>query len=270
MTSTSDLHTQWSDLEENGTYVNDLVGTAETVADDAHEPRDTLALACAGATVAEGLGEALDNKWALYTPQDAAVVASAIHAQLVASIGNLRALAAAVEQVAARGDVTMPEPSGIVSPEDENLADAVDRLTTAADEIEANVGPYLLPAVRTLEKTPPEFQAQRNVHENLVAVAKLLGDMATLKTGHADDDYDREDTDKWCGCFIEITRGSELFLFDRSDMGWSLLRDSDGRVQPDGSKVWAGRNELDVHEGLAHPGHLAEILREATEVESNL
>ncbi|MFF7183450.1 hypothetical protein [Streptomyces sp. NPDC008121] len=77
-----DLHLRWSDSQDASGYANDLTHAAEQVADDANEPSDTLALAATAAVTSAALGKTLGHEWAPYTPQDAAVVASAITATL--------------------------------------------------------------------------------------------------------------------------------------------------------------------------------------------
>lgn len=267
MTESPDLHLQWSD-QDASSYVNDLAGSAEQVAADANEPADTLALAVTAAIASEGLGDALDHEWAIYTSQDAAVAASAIHATLQASIENLRRLERAVRHVGARGDATIPAPSGMVAPEDENLADALDRLTGTADELETHLD-LLPPAIRTLQDAPAGYQPPQDVHDTLMAVAALLGDQSQLITKLEDCHAGEEDKDDPCGCVIEISGGGERYFFDYSDSGWMLLRHSAAATSKDGGQVWTNAPRLDVKGGLAHPHQLAQEIRLAMEVRSD-
>jgi hypothetical protein len=250
LADTPQLHLEWSDHEENDTYVNDLVGSAEQVAGDCGEPRDTLALACASAITAEGLTQALNAEWSLYTPQDAAVVASAIYAQVVSSIASLRSLDAAVHRVEQRGDVQA----------DDAVRDALQRLTAAADALSAALPP-LRPAVEALDRTPTRYVPPKNVHETLEAVAKLMGPDANLINNC--DGQGPASRYGGCGCVLRISQHGELYHFDFGDMGWSLLYDSDAKVRPDGTKAWVNPEQFDVREGEAHPAHLVAAIREA-------
>ncbi|MEU9014277.1 hypothetical protein AB0D12_31810 [Streptomyces sp. NPDC048479] len=254
-----DLHLQWSDLEDSSSYVNDLAGATEQVGDDATEPKDTLALAVTAAIASESLGKALDHDWALYTPQDAAVVASAIHATIHASIGNLRALEQAVRQVAERGDVTIPDLSGWVAPEQENLADALDRLTGTAHQLEEDLG-MLAPAVHSLNKSPARYRPPANVHEATMAVAAIFGASAEIKQA---DNHRPDDLVNGCGCSLTITQGGDKAYFYYSDSGWHLMRHSAATVSEDGSMVWTNNPFFDVQEPLAHPEQSAQGIRSA-------
>ncbi|MFD3337399.1 hypothetical protein ACFWV1_32930 [Streptomyces sp. NPDC058700] len=200
--------------------MNDLAGSAEQVAADTNEPADTLALAVTAAIASEGLGKALGHEWAIYTPQDAAVVASAITATLQDSVENLRFLNQAVRHTAARGEISIPAPSA--SGED-TLADALNRLTGAADEIQAHLK-LLRPAIRTLDASPCTYQAPQDVHATVMAAAALLGDQAKTITNLEDCRADQGDADDPCGCVLEISAPGERYFFDYSDSGWSLLR----------------------------------------------
>lgn len=254
MTDTPDLHLQWSDADDSS-YVNDLAGSAEQVGDDPHEPCDTLALACTAAIVSDGVGNALEHQWGLYTPQHAAVTASALHATLKSSAENLRALRTVVEQMAVRGDVDMPEPSGLISTEDENLADALNRLTRTADDLEAQL-PTLLPAIHTLNQTRGNWEPAPDVHTNLVAVASLLGEKAKLVTPV--DGHHSDATEYGCGCVIHVFYRDELYYLDYADLGWSVVRDSAGTLHEDGSRSWSNTPSLGVQERLAHPAQIAD------------
>ncbi|MGW2542978.1 hypothetical protein ACWC5I_19420 [Kitasatospora sp. NPDC001574] len=53
--------------------------------DGPKDPEDVIALSVVGAHSAEHLAAALEGEWALYTPQQAAVVASVVFAQIDAA-----------------------------------------------------------------------------------------------------------------------------------------------------------------------------------------
>ncbi|MEV7373388.1 hypothetical protein AB0O51_21270 [Streptomyces sp. NPDC090301] len=263
MTEAPDLHLRWSDLEDSSGYVNDLVGSAEQAADDANEPADTLALAVTAAIASEGLGKALAHEWALYTPQDAAVVASAISATLHDSAANLHLLEQAVRHIAARGEVSLPGPSE--SGED-NLADALDHLTAVADQVQAHLK-LLTPAIRTLDASPCSYQAPQDVHDTVMAVAALFGDQAKIITSLEDCHAGQGDADDPCGCVLEISAPGERYFFDYSDSGWSLLRHGAAVTDAEGDMSWTGSSGLDVKEAIAHPHQLVEEIRRTMDLD---
>ncbi|MGW6570058.1 hypothetical protein [Streptomyces sp. NPDC054975] len=264
MTEAPDLHLRWSDSEDTSGYVNDLASAAEQVADDAHEPTDTMALAVTAAIASAGLGKSLGHEWAIYTPQDAAVVASAINATLQDSAANLRLLEQAVRSIAARGEVSIPTPTE--SGED-NLADALDHLTRAANEIQAGLD-LLPPAIHALNAAPCSYRSPEDVHATVVAVAALLGDQAEIITKLEDCRADQGDQDDPCGCVLEISAPGERYFFDYSDSGWSLLRHSAAVTNADGNMVWNGTNTLDVKEATVHPHQLVEEIKRTMDVDA--
>ncbi|MFF8868034.1 hypothetical protein ACF08B_39035 [Streptomyces sp. NPDC015139] len=217
MPNTSSVHSGWS--AQNASYMGDVAGEIGQVGNDATEPVDTLALACAMAEAGEGLEKALGHVWALYTPQEAAVVASALHASMAAAVTNLRALSAAVKEVAARGDFAQPGPTGaFISVDDETPGDALDRLETVADEVEGHLG-VLLPAISVLDAAPGLYRPASDVHGTMVAVAKALGPCARLHT--PDIGHNQGASEDPCGCHIRIHVDGELYYFDLADMGWT-------------------------------------------------
>lgn len=250
--ATVSLHERWA--EDNGDYVNDLIGSAEQAADDAQEPEDTLALACAAAIGGESLGKALDHPWALYTPQDAAVVASALQAQAGSLVSNLRQLAEAVEYIAARGEVDIPEASGLVPSEAENLTNALDRLRGIADGVEEPLEGIAV-AAASLNRAPAGFQRAQSYHDNLRAVTALLGDGVTVLACPPEDAGLAV-----CRCSATIVRNGETYYLNYQDSTWSLLADSQGTPLPGGGKGWVngGSFHIDAKEALAHPRQLAD------------
>jgi hypothetical protein len=250
LADTPQLHLEWSDHEDNGTYVNDLVGSAEQVAGDCGEPRDTLALACASAITAEGLTQALNAEWSLYTPQDAAVVASALYSQVASSIANLRSLDAAVRRVEQRADVQV----------DHTVSDALQRLTMTADSLHAALAP-LRPVVETLDRTPTSYVPAENVHETLEEVATLLGPGADLINNCGG----QGPSSRYggCGCVLHISQRGDVYYFDYGEAGWSLLCDGDAQRRPDGTMAWVNPEQLEVKEPEAHPAHLVAAIRRA-------
>ncbi|MFH8581732.1 hypothetical protein [Streptomyces zaomyceticus] len=242
--------------------MNDLASAAEQAADDANEPADTLALAVTAAIASEGLGKGLGHEWAIYTPQDAAVVASAINATLQDSVTNLRLLEQAVRHIAARGEVSIPAPSE--SGED-NLADALDCLTSTADEIQAHL--KLLPtAIRTLDVASCTYQSPQDTYDTVMAVAALFGGQAKTITNLEDCRADQGDADDPCGCVLEISAPGERYFFDYSDSGWSLLRHGAAVTDAEGNMSWTGTSCLDVKDAIVHPHQLVEQIRRIMDV----
>jgi hypothetical protein len=253
------LHLKWADTDDQGfSYVNDLVGSAEQAGDDAHEPVDTLALACTAAFASTALGKALDHEWALYTPQDAAVVASAIQAQVATTADNLRKLIRAVEHIAERGEVELPEVSGLDGPEEETLSDALDQISEVAGQL-GEVVTAMHPLVPSLHRAASKFRPSPNLHSNLRAVVALLGEGAEMNEHQHDEDHEES------GCTAVITRGSETYYFGYMDSEWTLLRDGDAEHHSDGSKFWinGGSVTIEAGEELAHPHQLAQEVRQA-------
>lgn len=256
----NDIYLEWSDGQEDGRYVNDLVGAAEDVVSRAHEPRDVLGLACAAAITSTALSNAIDHQWALYTPQDAAVVASALRAQMSATAETLRNLVRAVEYLRERNEVELPDLSGLVTSEEENISDALDRIGAVADELVPQVED-LATATAALHRAPAVFQPARNVHENLRATVDLLALDAQIVGDEPGEDHGGEQ----CPCTAVITHGGEIYYLSYYDMEWSLLSNSDAVNHPDGTMSWINGGSIDIHvnQPLVHPRQLAEEVTSA-------
>jgi hypothetical protein len=255
----NDLYLQWSDRQEDGGYVNDLVSAVAQVGEDAYEPRDVLALSCAAAIASTALSDAIDHKWALYTPQDAAVVASALCAQMSATVETLQKLARAVEQIIERGDMDLPESSGATDREVGDLAGALDQIGGIADRLGPHVDDLAEVAAR-IHEVPAGFRSSRNVHENLRAVVDLLAVDVEIVGDEPSDDHDGDE----CPCTAVITHGGETYYLNFHDSEWALLRKSDAVTSSDGRTSWinGGSIKIDAREPLVHPQQLAEeVLR---------
>ncbi|MCM1943270.1 hypothetical protein NC239_34225 [Streptomyces sp. G3] len=96
------------------------------------DPGQTIALAVAGAEAAEGLAAALEGPWALYTPQQVAVTASALFTQITAAGTALEKLDRLLDVMAERGDITEPDHDGVG--EAERLCTAQSTLGAAGQE----------------------------------------------------------------------------------------------------------------------------------------
>lgn len=236
------LYLEWAD--DNG-YTHDLVDTIEEVGNDAREPIDTMALACSGTLAATALGRALGHEWALYTPQDAAVVASAIQNHLAETVANLRKLTIAVQHVGNRGEADLHALSG-----------TLDQLARVADSIALDAA-GLAPAIADLSAAETSHSLATTVHENLLKVAALVGGTAPDTCTQGPDDS--------CYCLATITRGSETYFLGYGELDWTLHVDSQGTRQPDGSTAWTHHkdNDLGPTRELAHPQQLAEAVEQA-------
>lgn len=245
-----DLSGRFGHLSDVDSDIYDLEGIGE--------PRHTLGAAGSMAAAAEGLTKALEEDWALYTPQEAAAVAAALNATLRALGENLHALRRAVDRISERGEL------GVVIDDDEAAADAVDRLSSTVDELHAPIE-MLEPAISGLAATPGTFRLPRTVHENMVKLADLLegaGELVINEDGHKPDA-----TGEGCGCNIHIHHEGEMYYFDYSGMDWVLIREAGGTSLPDGGKVYSDRDmiSLDLLDPLSHPRQITDVLRAALE-----
>jgi hypothetical protein len=79
-----DDSTPWDALyEQAADQSSDLVSEVRSAVEHGtHDPADSVEMACAAAETTWASGQALSNPWSLYTPQDAATVASALFVQL--------------------------------------------------------------------------------------------------------------------------------------------------------------------------------------------
>ncbi|MFJ8187901.1 hypothetical protein [Streptomyces sp. NPDC096105] len=96
------------------------------------DPGQTIALAVAGPEAAEGLAAALEDPWALYTPQQVAVTASALFTQITAAGTALEKPDRLLDVMAERGDITEPDYDGVG--EAERLCTAQSTLGAAGQE----------------------------------------------------------------------------------------------------------------------------------------
>ncbi|MFD7666081.1 hypothetical protein [Streptomyces sp. NPDC059788] len=243
----TDWRDYWREASEDD-YVGELTTEIVGVGEDSREPVGTLALACAGAEAAENLSRALSHEWAVYTPEQAATVASAVYAQIEASAANLRALADVLGPVAARGDLEAPEP-------------AVALLRKAADELGAHVQRTAGPVTDALSALPSDLSLPDSVHETVAAVAVLTG--GELVVPHEPDDFDPEDDTFGCGCSVHLKHAGEAYDFHRGDAEWSLTKESDGVARPNGSMAWTDWVSFAASEPCAHPKQLAAEIKEA-------
>ncbi|WP_331759782.1 hypothetical protein OG422_30790 (plasmid) [Streptomyces sp. NBC_01525] len=253
-----------ADSEGGRRLVDDVCAGIHLVTDygPADDPGEVIAVAIAGAEAAEATAAGLDQEWALYTPQQAAVVASALFAQIDAAGTALEKLGEYLHLMDARQDVVMPEFDGGHG-DDLNLSNA-EMFVGAAGQESRVAGINAADAVRILAQTPYLGALPTNAHETITAVADLLGDKATLETDH----HIQDETELaknyssgfGCGCRITLhgSTGSP-WEFHRGDSSWNLLRLAD--IDNDGIlRTWT---ELDTTDACAHPGHVTALIREA-------
>ncbi|MFF9499598.1 hypothetical protein [Streptomyces sp. NPDC014656] len=257
-----DDDTPWTALYErtddgHGDYVSEVRSAVEY---GLHDPRDSVEMACAAAETAGASVHSLSSAWSLYTPQDAATVASALFVQLRHNADALQELVHSVGRIVERGEAELPAPAGPGQPA--NLADALATLRTVADTVHKLVDRHASTTVRALHAAPGTAPLPTDVHETVVAVAALLAERhdqeVMLNQHHSDGAYEDADEDFGCGCTITITDGGEEYTFHRGESEWSLTRQSEGEEQPDGSIAFRTWQTLSTTLKTAHPQQLAD------------
>ncbi|WP_148592742.1 hypothetical protein [Streptomyces sp. WAC01526] len=250
-----------ADLEGDRRLVADVCGGIHLVTDDGpDDPEEVIALAIAGAEAAEATAAGLDHEWALYTPQQAAVVASALFAQIEAAGAALEKLGEYLHVMDARQDVVMPEFDGH---DDLNLSNA-EMFVGATGEEAQGVTTNAADAVRILAQTPYLGVLPTDAHETITAVAGLLGDEAKLNTDHhiQDETELAQNYSSGFGCGCRITLHDSVgspWEFERGDSSWNLLRLAD----VDEAGIVHTWTELDATDACAHPGHVTALIRQA-------
>ncbi|WP_030733301.1 hypothetical protein [Streptomyces sp. NRRL S-237] len=242
MTGTEPWRTLWEEYEEPGNRraVADACAGIRSITEyDSPEPTDTIALAIAGAEATEGLRDALESDWALYTPQQAAVVASALFAQLNATTVVFESLRRLIQHAEARRETAF-------------TTEADDRLTHVAAAVTFTRG-FAPGVVGALNACPDLARLPTDAHETLAAVAALLGPAAKVTENHGPDEHSEDDSGFGCG--------GEIRFEHRGDSSWDLVRERDGEMLEDGSTSYTERNELEVTDSTAHPLHLLTLIR---------
>lgn len=259
--------TPWHDLYEQAAEgKNDLVSQVRTAVEFGMcDPEDSVEMACTGAETAGATVQALSSPWSLYTPQDAATVASALFVQLRYGADALRELGRAMERIVERGEAGPDVPAG--SGQSANLGDALKTLRSVSDTVQDLVDRHASTTVRALHAAPGSAPVPADAHETVVAVAALLTDQhdgaVTLTSAHEDGGYDPEDDGGFgCGCNVTLLANGDAYGFGRGDSEWSLHKESDGHELPDGSKVFDHWETLSTTLETAHPQQLAQdVLR---------
>ncbi|MDA5279935.1 hypothetical protein [Streptomyces sp. Isolate_45] len=217
------------------------------------DPGYAIDMACAAAEASETLCVLLRSQWALYTPQQAATVVSALFAQVSAAAEALRGVDRVLAHMAARGDLGHQTDHGDERPRT--------TLPAAADALDRVLGGHASQSVELLLRTPSTAPLPADAHEAVAAVARLLGprtpmtrcDPTTPTQGIVDS------LSTGCGCEIDIESQGQVFSFGRGDSCWSLDLKV---VMPDGSAIYDSVAELGTSLDTAHPDHLVEeILR---------
>ncbi|MEU2393429.1 hypothetical protein [Streptomyces sp. NPDC007369] len=254
--------TPWNDLyEQAAEKQNDLVSEVRTAVEyGMHDPVHSVEMACTAAETAAATVQALSSPWALYTPQDAATIASALFVQLQHSADALAELQRSVGRIIERGEAELVAPAGAEQPA--NLSDALETLRSLSDTIHGLVIRHASTTVRALDAAPGSAPVPADAHQTVVAIAALLAEQhegeVTLNTRHAVGDYDPEN-DEWfgCGCDVTILADGEEYNFHRGDSEWSLTRASDGLETPSGGTVYSSWETLSTTLKTAHPQQLA-------------
>lgn len=229
------------------------------------DPEDTVQMACAAAETAEAAVQALNHEWALYTPQQAATVASALFAQLEATAEALRTLRQAIGHVADRGEMKIPAPSH--GEQALNAGDALESLLNMSEEIDCLVSRYASHTVKSLDAAAGTATLPTDAHETISAVAALLIEQlpgqVTFDQRHEAGEYDPDDDHGFgCGCSITIVADGETYDVSHGDSEWAVIRQSDGRKNSDGTITFTNWAKLSTSLDAAHPQQLAnDVLR---------
>ncbi|MER5501263.1 hypothetical protein ABT096_29230 [Streptomyces sp. NPDC002561] len=250
MTGTEPWRTLWEEYEEpedRGAVGDACNGIRIFTEDHISEPAATIALAIAGAEAAEGIRDALESDWALYTPQQAAVVASALFAQLNATADTFESLRRLIQHAEDRRETAF-------------TTAAVDSLRNAAAAV-TFTHTFVPGVVGALNQCPDLTRLPGDAHETLAAVAALLGPAAKMTEYHGPGEYKEDDREFGCGCSISFEHHSQVWNFHRGDSSWDLVREQDGEVLKGGSTVYTGWQDLGAHDTTAHPQHLVALIR---------
>ncbi|MFF9569863.1 hypothetical protein [Streptomyces sp. NPDC014685] len=250
MTVTEPWRTLWEEYEEpegRGAVGDACNGIRTFTEDHAPEPATTIALAIAGAEAAEGIRDALESDWALYTPQQAAVVASALFAQLNATADTFESLLRLIQHAEDRRETAFTTAT-------------VDSLKNAAAAV-TFTRTFAPGVVGALNGCPDLTRLPGDAHETLAAVAALLGPAAKMTEHHGPGEYREDDSGFGCGCTISFEHRGQVWNFHRGDSSWDLVREQDGEVLEDGSTAYTGWHGLGLYDTTAHPQHLVALIR---------
>lgn len=260
--------TPWQALYEQAADVqNDFLSDLRSAVDyGLADPEDTIQVTCAAAENADAAVKALSHEWALYTPQDAAIAASALLVQLQQNADALAALRRAIGRMAHRNEVVLPKAAG--PGQVENLSDALNRLLALAGEIHGLVDRNASTVVRALHAAEGTAVLPQDAHETLVAVADLLSaqhdGQVTLNRRHEDGEYDPSgDGGFGCSCDVTIVSRGEKYSFHRGDSEWCLVRLSDGVKGDDGYTSYSNWDSLSTSLDTAHPQQLTNDILQA-------
>jgi hypothetical protein len=220
------------------------------------DPGQTIALAIVGAEAAEGLAAALDDEWALYTPQQAAVTASALFAQIAAAGAALEKLSDHLDVMAERGEATVPDYDG--TGEAKRLCTAQSVLGGAGEAFGAIDARDCDEAVDILATTAYTGPLPGSTHETYTRLAALLDDAKLIPACRppAEDVCAAQDYEDGCGCHIEPRR----HRVGLPPLGRHLVRHAPGRRHTQGPPL-TGR-ELSMTQTCPHPQHLALLVQQ--------
>jgi len=251
----------WHDLYgQAAVKFGDLVNEVRTAVDyGLADPRDSAEVACAATETTEAVVTALCHEWALYTPQEAATVASALFSCNTARTHSPLCTAPS----GTSPNVARPKSSTRQARQPANLADALQQLHRASNDLHRLVSRHASTTVRALAAAKSSAPIPQNAHETIVAVARLLedqhDDQVQLNERHGPGEDDPAADDVFgCSCDITVTSKGETFSFHRGDSEWSLLRDADGRPQADGSILYSNWSSTSTSLITAHPQQLTQ------------
>ncbi|WP_424215810.1 hypothetical protein ACN20G_27015 (plasmid) [Streptomyces sp. BI20] len=264
VTSTSDVAPSFAELYEREVAQGpDLYVSVvrDAVEGGVWDPEESLLMACAAAETADATTRALSSPWSLYTPRQAATVASALFVQLRQNAASLQELGRAIERIGERGDVELPDPAGPGQPP--NLATALETLGALAEQLEGLVARHAGATVDAIRAAAPSTSHPADAHETLVAVAALLTEQAegrvTLMRAHADGEYVPDsDGEPDCGCQVTIHEKVEEYTLHRGEHEWNVIRQSDVIPTPDGGAYADTWSTLSNVMATAHPQQLTD------------
>ncbi|MEV5546434.1 hypothetical protein AB0L35_09850 [Streptomyces sp. NPDC052309] len=254
------LWRRYLELDDRGLVADVCNGVRLLTEYGVDDPGGTIALAIAGAEAAEGLAATLEDDWALYTPQQVAVTASALFAQIAAAGAALEKLDQHLDLLAEREEITVPDYDGVG--EAERLVTAQSALGAAGQEVlgVTEVRDWT-GVVDVLAATPYFGVLPASAHEAIIALAGLLGDSAKFFPCYLQDEAGPAELEQdGCGCRIELTdREGTVWDFHRDDSIWYLMPLAD--ITSSGKPLHG--LELSMTEACPHPHHLALLVEQA-------
>jgi hypothetical protein len=257
--NTERWRTAWETVAQEEDYGCDFIGELRNaVGYNGFDPEITQGFAAAAAEAAEATRDALARNWALYTPQQAAVVASSILAQLSAGAAALEFLAQEIEDMERRGDLEAVETPGCDGG-NETVPTTVDLVRDVAEEVDVLVERHGNSIVDLMNAIPSKVNLPVDPHDALVRLVALLGDQGRLieRQHQPEQDLVRSYRQGFgCGCELAIDRSDGTWTMHRADSAWSLVAPG----EEDENGVIRNWTDLSTTEATPHPAHMLDAL----------